>query len=474
MVLYFSILAILITLTTAHVVHDETAELNNDVRDHEFIESPSLIRLSRDTVQLNTKAFGQEYTINLKRSSNIFSDNFQFLTLEKGNDNQLKLKQLNQNIPQPEIYKDEVHGSVLHISDINGNLKAVCVQKPEGLLTPDLSITPHSNDQHKIVKREAIYHQKKILNSILKSPSAFSTAKSRRETPSVVNLRYATLKEPTIQLSVVGAIIIGSPDQQPYMEKARFVSLRKNYIECMDALGYFAMYQFSNPEKFPNHDILMVMSGEKLATKDEDGSADTTLAGIAIVGGACTTDNENNMTLSSGIAEDTPPFYSGVLHHAHEIAHLLGSVHDGDEPAEHLPGSPGAENCPFKDGYLMSYKRGTSNNIKWSQCTVDQINWYLGTSQAQCLFTKENTKTPMKLNHILPGTLVSIDNQCQYAGRNARAYPTQDLFSVCVVLYCISDTSSVTTQGPALDGTPCGYLGNRWCINGQCIRQEDL
>ena len=67
---------------------------------------------------------------------------------------------------------------------------------------------------------------------------------------------------------------------------------------------------------------------------------------------------------------------------AHEIGHLLGSVHDGDAAPSYLRG-PGAKSCPWSEGYIMSDRRYTSRGQLWSDCSVKQMRHFLSTTTAQ-------------------------------------------------------------------------------------------
>ncbi|KAG0410138.1 hypothetical protein HPB47_012748, partial [Ixodes persulcatus] len=80
---------------------------------------------------------------------------------------------------------------------------------------------------------------------------------------------------------------------------------------------------------------------------------------LAYVGGLC-------WSTKVAVGEDIPLSFKGVHIAAHEIAHLLGAVHDGSGPISYIPGHPGAKKCPWTDGYIMSYIDGGEKNFRFS------------------------------------------------------------------------------------------------------------
>ena len=83
------------------------------------------------------------------------------------------------------------------------------------------------------------------------------------------------------------------------------------------------------------YDMVVAVTGLDMARKKK-GRMDRATAGYAYVGGACVRNSRLSKISSVALVEDSGA-YSGVVVTAHEIGHLLGSVHDGDAaPSEHL------------------------------------------------------------------------------------------------------------------------------------------
>ena len=146
----------------------------------------------------------------------------------------------------------------------------------------------------------------------------------------------------------------------------------------------------------PVYDMVVTITGLDMARRKK-GRMSRATAGYAYVGGACVRNSRLSKISSVALVEDSGA-YSGVVVTAHEIAHLLGAVHDGDAAPSYLRSSPGAKACPWKDGYMMSDLRRTSRGLNWSDCSLKQMKHFLRTSTASCLYN-----TPHSLQHPLPG-----------------------------------------------------------------------
>ena len=217
--------------------------------------------------------------------------------------------------------------------------------------------------------------------------------------------------------------------------------------------------------KLPVYDMVVAVTGLDMARKKK-GRMDRATAGYAYVGGACVRNSRLSKISSVALVEDSGA-YSGVVVTAHEIGHLLGSVHDGDAAPSYLRSSPGAKACPWRDGYMMSDLRRTSRGLQWSDCSVKQMRHFLKTSTASCLYNKpQSIKHPLMGMRNLPGKGLSLNSQCQAdQGTNACFHDAR----VCTQLFCFyKKRGSCYATRPAAEGSSCGK--GKHCRNGKCAR----
>ena len=212
--------------------------------------------------------------------------------------------------------------------------------------------------------------------------------------------------------------------------------------------------------------MVVTLTGLDMA-RMKKGKMSRSNTGYAYVGGACVRNVYLKKISSVALVEDSGG-YSGVIVAAHEIGHLLGSVHDGDAAPSYLRG-PGAKSCPWRLGYIMSDRRYTSRGQLWSACSVKQIKHFLSTSTAQCLYNvPASTEFSLPGNSLLPGSSLSLDLQCK-ADKGTRACYHDD--RVCAQLFCYtSNYSGCYATRPAVEGSRCGH--NNHCVSGKCIKKS--
>ncbi|ROT64905.1 hypothetical protein C7M84_017146 [Penaeus vannamei] len=242
-----------------------------------------------------------------------------------------------------------------------------------------------------------------------------------------------------------------------------------------NTLSSVSDWLFQNKATLPVYDVAYLMTGKDMADV-ESGMIQEGLAGIAWRGAACVVASGNKRSFNTGMGEDMGAYYVGVMTAAHEIAHNLGSPHDGKD---------GAEACSWDDGYIMSYIPGKANKLFFSSCSQKLMKEYMASDEAACLqSTQVGEKIP--LSSKLPGELVSMDEQCQKQTGKSDAYASKSVSedSLCVQLVCQWQvkvgysiwTYTQSTGRPAAEGSACRSGGV--CTNGSCqywcLRVEDL
>ena len=219
-------------------------------------------------------------------------------------------------------------------------------------------------------------------------------------------------------------------------------------------------------ESLPQYDMVVTLTGLDLARK-KNGRMTRATTGYAYVGGACVTNSRLSKISSVAVVEDSGAF-SGVVVTAHEVAHLLGVVHDGDAAPSYLWRSPGAQDCPWSQGYMMSDLRRTVRGLQWSPCSVRQMRHFLKTPTASCLYNEPVSQAhPLAGGRSLPGAGLSLDAQC-YADRGTRACYHDS--RVCTQLACYQrgNSGSCWASRPAAEGSSCGR--GKHCLGGKCAR----
>ncbi|GAB6025663.1 hypothetical protein CHUAL_011654 [Chamberlinius hualienensis] len=264
-----------------------------------------------------------------------------------------------------------------------------------------------------------------------------------------VNQIFATIATPRIA-NVITSIV---------MTKDRFVESSwvikdktSGLIDAAATLPAFGKWLYQQRQSIvPNFDVAIWSTGLNLGLL-KNGSWSSEVLGHAYIGSACHVEEQTNYNVA--LSEDKVDKFTGIRTHAHELAHLYGAAHDG-EHVDNPIGNPGAFNCPWNDGYVMSYKFGTKNTFYFSECSAIQIQHMLQSSRGRCLLDIVQKTNQVPANATLPGTFITLDDQCR--SRHGLEYHFYQEYAseVCLKLWCakIIDNSNaaITTSGASLE-----------------------
>lgn len=278
-----------------------------------------------------------------------------------------------------------------------------------------------------------------------------------------VDLRYRLLSSPRVKISLAGMIVAKDRDATPYLERNRLRAPNEDAIDVAGALTDMGKYLYRE-DRLPTYDLAVVVTKLDMCRRHlEGGRCNRGTAGFAYVGGACVVNKRLEKVNSVAIIEDSGGF-SGIIVAAHEVGHLLGCVHDGS-PAPGYLGGPGAQRCPWEDGFIMSDLRHTERGFRWSSCSVQQFRHFLLGETASCLYNYPHEN--QLLARMLPGSMLSLDDQCRRDRGTTACFKDS---RVCAQLFCYDSSSGYcVSYRPAAEGSPCG--DGQTCKNGRCIAE---
>ncbi|XP_043473757.1 venom metalloproteinase 3-like isoform X2 [Leptopilina heterotoma] len=288
-----------------------------------------------------------------------------------------------------------------------------------------------------------------------------------------VDLKFRALREPAVRLNIAGIII--------EEEEAAFLNNSKIYQDgkfkgkvsrniVLDDIG-INLYA-SSLEVGKDYDLAVYMMGSDLTSSPDEEKRHGLdgILGVAKVASSCRKNDTEKIVNGVAAFEDSNG-YIGILHGAHELAHLFGAFHDGAHGLSQL-GLPGAEHCltTESDDYIMSTKRIDGKHF--SYCSKETMRIFFHKESAECLRNPPVMSSEYISSIILPGKKLSLDEQCTSAGF-LRAHFNDT--SVCDHLYCVAKASDdgidYITSLPGADGSICdkGYH----CIDGRCVQNSN-
>ncbi|XP_043479749.1 zinc metalloproteinase/disintegrin-like [Leptopilina heterotoma] len=272
-----------------------------------------------------------------------------------------------------------------------------------------------------------------------------------------VDLRFREFEEPKIRLNIAGIVLI--KETLPFLSIA-IGNHREEKINTNALLEAFR--EFLQKDKFiqgeKNYDISMLLTGRDMVG---DRTGRSSIIGYAFFGKIC--ENRENFQ-SCGIVEDRSG-YGGIDATAHELGHILGAPHDEELKSD----TYNAKYCSQKEGYIMSYNYKTKNKIFFSPCSKEYIKNTLRKEYAKCVQNNPaEYRNNRPLPRILPGQLMSLDQQCKNLGL-VKCYhePT-----TCLDLWCVAAASDGSEyyksfSNPPAEGTFCG--NGKYCLSGECV-----
>ncbi|KAK3584800.1 hypothetical protein CHS0354_021263 [Potamilus streckersoni] len=185
------------------------------------------------------------------------------------------------------------------------------------------------------------------------------------------------------------------------------------------------------------------------------GQGKTDVSGMSYQDGAC----KSNTRCAVSAEHLIPNFYIP----AHELGHILGMRHDGDSGC-----------LPPNDGTMG--KRTTD----WSNCSITQLNTFLQSDRARCLFVTNimATEIPVEMRSIvlkpmMPGMLYTEDEICELTKGKGWRHRSLPWWAPCNWRSCIDmNIGSLTygqmeNYGTGISGQYCGE--GKVCHVGNCM-----
>nr|CAB55817.1 hypothetical protein [Ixodes ricinus] len=268
------------------------------------------------------------------------------------------------------------------------------------------------------------------------------------------NLRYESFKSPKVQLRIVGITMNKNPADEPYIHNIRGYEQYRNIL-FKETLEDFNT-QMKSKHFYRTADIVFLVTAKNMS-EWVGSTLQSWTGGYAYVGTACS-------EWKVGMCEDRPTSYYGAYVFAHELAHNLGCQHDGDGANSWVKGHIGSADCPWDDGYLMSYKMEDERQYKFSPYCQREVRNLYRRPEFKCLTERKAKKTIRSSK--LPGVMTSSSNYCRRVYMYEKGMHADEAYGVKDCRVKCTTTSRMYWLLGVVDGTPCG--NGKACILGKC------
>ncbi|CAN8023291.1 unnamed protein product [Ixodes persulcatus] len=445
-------------------------------------------------------------TLRLEKTS-VLAENFILTTFEGGNQIHTPMngKELEKN-----VYRDRKQAAAVSVEEYDGTLEV------RGALSPKLRIAPsplmaRSEDgqiAHEIFKIEqrgdfrsdyivppslkvqerAVVYRKHYTRvpvnftvevAILVDKFLYKEFKNESHIVpylamilTLINLRYDDTHDPYIQflLTQVFAGKTGDPVSQTMYEYdvKKPSGPKKLYMQSDNTVSRLAKAVASRVLD-TTADMMILVTGLDLADKEGD-TVDNSVLGIAYLGAVC------SASLRAALAEDHAYTFSTVGVTAHELAHALGSVHDGDQPLFATVGKQ-VSGCNARDEYTMAPIAGGKNFGKFSICSLNQLSSFAGTLSLRCFNISVSRPYKMPAKPIpgnnwnpFPGRGLDKTFYCKSLYPQSWRVTARDhtAYAPRCKLLCCPSTYGRCFVHDMVDGMTCGY--QKVCMRHVCAR----
>lgn len=457
---------------------------------------------SRDQLGAKVLKVNDKLTLNLKKSS-VAHDEFFLLTYRQG----VPLHTyVDVDALEEGLFHDERHFASVFVTEDEGSVKV------EGVVGPNLKIRPlekmeRANDGPFPHALELIHKEppdaKNVYGEVIAERNLTAMERSWKRDPysvkmvyaevrvvvdsifrrgfkkiknlvrylliewNCVRLRYLTVNRPEIHVKLRAIEISDYTKERRYY---KYLQLDRE-LDALESLYSIVKYVEQRNNSYGRYDIVFFTTGMDMVTVQQ-GQRLHEVQGYAFVGSVCTPKRV-------GLGEDVAYTFIGIRIMAHELGHTLGCSHDGTEIAGQFPGfHANSVQCPWNDGYLMSYYETDSKSMKFSWCCDYSMSLVAWSTNIECLH-EITTGNRLKKNRTktLPGFFLGKDKQCRmtfpklsktYYMRN---HPLRGCMADCFVPgRDYGDAADHFWSMLLIDGTPCGRpWGKRVCINGECV-----
>ncbi|XP_043471292.1 venom metalloproteinase 3-like [Leptopilina heterotoma] len=250
-----------------------------------------------------------------------------------------------------------------------------------------------------------------------------------------VDLYFREMEKPSVRLNIANIVLC----------QGRFSAGDQFFITNYELIKYqYMMYE--NKFKF-NYDYdIIVMMGKT-----------NTEGGLSFEGKVCYNSDKENRLESIAIVSDDAMF-SGIKNAAHELANLFGAP---------INKSQIYSGCFSVEGVVVVTHLPTEEDkYHFDACSLHLMSLTLSKWDARCLNNNPAAnRNDEQILRILPGKLMTIDEQCQKSGFSKAL---DVITNVCKQIICIDDKNKLHfPKKVALEGTPCNL--NRFCWKGECV-----